>query len=104
MPFENRRRISQSALADRIGVHVITVSQWERGKARPTIDNLAAIAEATGKPLAYFMGEGDDDEEDERALRAIVLKLVERDQLDVAETLLHVVRVRQARRESEELS
>lgn len=92
--------MSQQALADRLGVHVVTVSSWERGKAKPTVDNLAAIADATGRPLTYFMGEGDDDEEDERALRAIVLTLVERDELDIAETTLHLVRVMKARRET----
>lgn len=104
MPLENHRKVSQQSLADRVGVHVITVSQWERGKARPTIDNLAAIADATGKPMSFFMGEGDDDEEDEQAMRAIVLKLVEREQYDIAETTLALVRGMKARRETRGMS
>lgn len=95
------RRLSQQGLADRVGVHVITVSQWERAKSTPTVENLAAIARETQKPLSFFMGDGDDDEEDHRALRELAVTLVQRDQLDIASTLLDRVRLMKARREAE---
>ena len=83
MPFDNGRRVSQQDLADRVGVHVITVSHWERGKSAPTVANLMAIADATGQPMEFFTGDSDDDEESEQ------------------ETLLHEVRLIKARREFE---
>lgn len=95
----NGKRMSQQALADRIGVHVITVSQWERGNASPSIANLAAVAEATGKPVAYFMGD-DDEEEDDLALRRLAHQLVDLGQDTMAIDLLERVRSMKNRRET----
>lgn len=97
MPFENGRRVSQQALADRIGVHVITVSQWERSKSSPTVANLMAICEATGKPMEFFTGDSDDDEESQRRMRALISLLMEREQYDIASSLLNEVRLMKAR-------
>jgi transcriptional regulator with XRE-family HTH domain len=96
------RRPSQQHLADTIGVHVITVSQWERGKSAPTVANLRAIAEATGKPLSYFTGDADDEEESERRMRELVSLLMDRGQYDIASGLLEVVRLQVAHREERE--
>ncbi len=66
MPHQDGRRVSQETFARKIGVHWVTVSAWERGKARPTLTNLVAVAEATGQPLSFFTeesGAGDDEEE-----------------------------------------
>lgn len=98
MPFEHGRRVSQQALADRIGVHVITVSQWERGKSAPTVANLMAIADATGQPVEFFTGDADDEEAAIR-MAALVTHLMERHQYDLAAALLHEVRLITARRE-----
>jgi transcriptional regulator with XRE-family HTH domain len=46
----------QKHLAAEVRVEPITVSRWERGATSPDFDALALIAEATGKPLAYFLG------------------------------------------------
>lgn len=96
-------RVSQQHFADRLGVHVVTVSSWERGKAQPTIENLTAIAETTGKPLSFFVGGDDDDEDDERALRVIVTMLVEREQDDLAVALLERARLMKAKRETRDV-
>lgn len=96
------RRPSQQHLADAIGVHVITVSQWERGKSTPTLSNLRAIAEATGKPMSYFTGDADDEEEAEQRMRALVSLLMDRGQYDIASGLLEVVRMQVAHREERE--
>lgn len=104
MPYEHGKRISQQALADRIGVHVITVSQWERGKSSPTVSNLMSISEATGKPLEFFTGDSDDDEESERRMRDLIHTLTEREQYDMASALLKEVRLMKARRETRSLA
>ena len=47
----------QKHLAAQVSVEPITVSRWERGATTPDFDALGLIAEATGKPLSYFLGE-----------------------------------------------
>jgi transcriptional regulator with XRE-family HTH domain len=47
----------QKHLAAEVSVEPITVSRWERGATSPDFDALALIAEATGRPLSYFLGE-----------------------------------------------
>jgi transcriptional regulator with XRE-family HTH domain len=47
----------QKHLAAEVRVEPITVSRWERGATTPDFDALALIAEATGKPLSYFLDE-----------------------------------------------
>jgi transcriptional regulator with XRE-family HTH domain len=49
----------QKHLAAEVRVEPITVSRWERGATSPDFDALALIAEATGKPLSYFLGEAE---------------------------------------------
>jgi len=99
MPFEHGRRVSQQALADRVGVHVITVSQWERGKSAPTVANLMAISEATGQPIEFFTGDSDDEEEAEQRMAELISLLMQRQQYDIAHDLLNEVRMMKARRE-----
>jgi transcriptional regulator with XRE-family HTH domain len=47
----------QKHLAAEVSVEPITVSRWEGGATTPDFDALALIAEATGRPLSYFLGE-----------------------------------------------
>jgi transcriptional regulator with XRE-family HTH domain len=47
----------QKHLAAEVRVEPITVSRWERGATTPDFDALGLIAEATGKPLSYFLEE-----------------------------------------------
>jgi transcriptional regulator with XRE-family HTH domain len=47
----------QKHLAAQVKVEPITVSRWERGATTPDFNALTLIAEATGKPLTYFLGE-----------------------------------------------
>lgn len=51
-------KLTQAQLADKIDVDMQTYSRWERGviKKIPT-DALEKIAEATGKPLSFFLPE-----------------------------------------------
>jgi transcriptional regulator with XRE-family HTH domain len=47
----------QKHLAAQARVEPITVSRWERGATTPDFNALSLIAEATGKPMSYFLGE-----------------------------------------------
>jgi transcriptional regulator with XRE-family HTH domain len=47
----------QKELASEVEVEPITVSRWERGATTPDLDVLRLVADATGKPLSYFVAE-----------------------------------------------
>jgi transcriptional regulator with XRE-family HTH domain len=47
----------QRELASEVEVEPITVSRWERGATTPDLDVLRLVADATGKPLSYFVAE-----------------------------------------------
>lgn len=47
----------QKNLAAEVSVEPITVSRWERGATTPDLQVLGRVAEATGKPLSYFVGD-----------------------------------------------
>ena len=47
----------QKHLAAEVKVEPITISRWERGATSPDLDVLGAVAEATGKPLSFFVDE-----------------------------------------------
>ena len=49
----------QKHLAAEVRVEPITVSRWERGATTPDLDTLRAVASATGKPVTYFVADGD---------------------------------------------
>src|SRR5437763_17102208 len=51
----------QKHLAAEVEVEPITVSRWERGATTPDLDVLRLVAEATGKPLSYFVSSGEDE-------------------------------------------
>ena len=54
----------QKHLAAEVEVEPITISRWERGATTPDLDVLRLVAEATGKPLAYFVGSGNEPRAD----------------------------------------
>src|SRR3954464_14806157 len=47
----------QKHLAAEVDVEPITVSRWERGATTPDLDVLRLVADATGRPLSYFVDE-----------------------------------------------
>src|SRR3954453_7821776 len=47
----------QKHLAAEVEVEPITVSRWERGATTPDLDVLRLVADATGKPLSYFVAD-----------------------------------------------
>ena len=48
--------VTQTALADALGVHPQTVSKWERGVSEPDISQLGDLAAALGVPLETLLG------------------------------------------------
>src|SRR4051794_23329838 len=50
----------QKNLAAEVEVEPITVSRWERGATTPDLDVLRLVAEATGKPLSYFVSSDEE--------------------------------------------
>ena len=61
----------QKHLAAEVRVEPITVSRWERGATTPDFDALALVAEATGKPLSYFLGEEEAAAHEPRLAEAV---------------------------------
>ena len=51
----------QKNLAAEVSVEPITVSRWERGATTPDLDVLRLVAEATGKPLSFFVSDPQED-------------------------------------------
>lgn len=49
----------QRDLAARLGVDPMRVSDWERGEHVPSMGNLAALAMATGRDMAWFYTDHD---------------------------------------------
>ena len=62
----------QKHLAARVAVEPITVSRWERGATTPDLDVLGLVAEATGRPLSYFV---DDQPAPSRSLDEAVARV-----------------------------
>ncbi len=49
----------QKHLAAQVDVEPITVSRWERGVTAPDLEVINLVAEATEKPVSYFVGGGE---------------------------------------------
>lgn len=50
-----REQMSQSTLADAIDTDQPSVSRWERGEQRPSLEQIAAIETATGKRPGFIL-------------------------------------------------
>jgi transcriptional regulator with XRE-family HTH domain len=48
---------TQTELARALGITRASISQWESGLTIPTIEHLVRLAQATGRPLAWFAAE-----------------------------------------------
>jgi transcriptional regulator with XRE-family HTH domain len=53
----DERGWKQKHLAAEVSVEPITVSRWERGATTPDLQVLGLVAQATGKPLSFFVGD-----------------------------------------------
>lgn len=61
----------QKHLAAEVRVEPITVSRWERGATTPDFNALGLIAEATGKPVSYFLGEDEAATSEPRLVQSV---------------------------------
>lgn len=53
--FRKKRRIEQARLAEKLDVHVITVSRWERGISEPRASEIAKLCEVLGVSEAELL-------------------------------------------------
>lgn len=53
--------LKQSELAEKIGVAVVTIGQYERGKREPNIDMIIELSEALGVSVTYLLGVTDEN-------------------------------------------
>jgi transcriptional regulator with XRE-family HTH domain len=54
--FRAKKKLSQKALADRIGISVSYVSMLERGQRSPPLETIEKLAKALGIPPATLLG------------------------------------------------
>jgi transcriptional regulator with XRE-family HTH domain len=54
--------MTQAALARAINTSERNIVRWETGKNPPRVSTVAALAEATGHSVEYFLGDEDDEE------------------------------------------
>jgi transcriptional regulator with XRE-family HTH domain len=103
--LRRQKDLSQTALADLVGVHSTHISRYERGMSRPTADTLKRLADVLGVSGDYLM-EGSADEaakarfEDRELLKRFqeVQALPERDKEIVKELLDAFLTKRQIQR------
>ena len=57
------REGSQTWVANRVGSHVTSVSDWERGDNEPSGRYVAALSHLFGVDASYLYGNDEDDEE-----------------------------------------
>ena len=54
------RGMTQTELADKLGVAISTVGMWERGHREPNLETLEAISDVFNVPLSYFLCDDPD--------------------------------------------
>ena len=54
--LRRERHLTQEALAERLNVHVQTVSKWERGVSEPDISQLGELAQSLNVPVERLVG------------------------------------------------
>jgi transcriptional regulator with XRE-family HTH domain len=76
------KNMTQDALARAIETGVSNVARWEAGKHSPRVEFVAAIAEATDKPMEFFFGseeeDGSDEDDEEAAAMADLAESLQR--------------------------
>ena len=49
-----KSRLNQRGVADKIGVSLATVTNWEKGKTEPDASQLRKISQLSGIPMDYI--------------------------------------------------
>jgi transcriptional regulator with XRE-family HTH domain len=65
--------------SDALDVSVWTVRSWESGKSQPRYDMLGTISQLTGRPKAWFLGEGAVHDRLDRAMGELLARRDSRD-------------------------
>lgn len=65
-------KMTQAALARAAGTRERNIIRWENDQHDPRLENVMAIARATGKDISFFVAEP-DSEDDSEAARAMTL-------------------------------
>jgi transcriptional regulator with XRE-family HTH domain len=71
------QRLSQLKLGIKLGVTDKTVSGYESGRISPPIDKLVQMAQIFKKPISYFLGEENFDQNISQRLKALEINLKE---------------------------
>ena len=50
--------LTQQAMAERLGVTRVTLSKWERGRARPSLEKAVLLEQQTGIPPSAWPMQG----------------------------------------------
>jgi len=61
--FNSGDGLSQARLAEMLGVNSNTISRWETGNYKPSIDDLEKLARAFGVPIAEFFPKSTQESE-----------------------------------------
>jgi len=56
-------KMTQAELAEKIGVHEITIRRWELGERLPDTDSIQKISQVLGVSISELMGEENTDRE-----------------------------------------
>ena len=63
--YMEMNRISQTDIANRLGVSKTAVSDWVHGRKYPRVDAMQEMADMFGIPMSYLTGDSKPTEEDE---------------------------------------
>lgn len=55
----NEKKSTQQALADLVGVHRVTYTNWENGKREPELDKVVELATELNTTVDYLLGNSD---------------------------------------------
>ena len=66
-----KSNLSQKYVAVALGVAAPSVSNWESGKTKPSLDNYVNLARLFGVSVEYLLGVTDKDENEEKTPTAI---------------------------------
>lgn len=58
--LRKKQGLTQSGLAESLGLAKVTITMWERGVNKPTTDRLFSIADYFNVTPAYLIGQSDD--------------------------------------------
>ncbi|WP_082234120.1 helix-turn-helix domain-containing protein [Halobacillus massiliensis] len=67
--LRKKRRLTQTMLAEKVGVSAQVVSNWERQYTSPDLEDLSKIAHALHTTADYLLGLSDEQEDDIREIK-----------------------------------